>query len=213
MIVYTANFGNKDIVRPESFHLVQDIEYVYFSDINYIENLNGRTLIVEPLRFNNDPVKTAKWYKLHSHILFPGKITLWLDANYGASKINKLLDLTNDFEHVMLQPHYSNCPYEEANICLKSGKVSNIEKFLFQIETYKKEGMPIKSPNYRGGIIFRKSTAETIRFNTLWWNEIEKWQLRDQLSLAYIIWKYNIKVSFFLKKGYIGRRGNHFRKN
>jgi hypothetical protein len=163
--------------------------------------------------FDGDPIKTAKWYKLHSHVLFGDRPSLWLDANYGASSKNNPAELLPDFEHIMLQPHQLGNPYLEAKSCQDMGKVADVVKFEQQIAFYRRDGLPDTAPSYRGGILFRKPTEETIRFNLLWWNEILKWQMRDQLSLAYVIWKYNISVVPFVRKGFIGRRGNHERKD
>jgi len=204
LIVYTANFGGKDTVFPEAF-VSNQIEYFYFTDLS--GEIPNRTVVKEVSKFD-DPIRTAKWYKLHSHVLFPGKTTLWLDANYGLSKTNNILDFAKNSEDIALQRHHQ-LPYDEANYCLSSGKVQHVKTFQRQIEFYREQGLPADAPLYRGGIVLRKPTATSVIFNTLWWDEINRWQLRDQLSLAYVLWKNNISVSYLPPKGYYGRRGNH----
>lgn len=203
LIVYTANFGGKDKIHSESF-AVDNIEYVYFSDRHF--DCSNRNLIVEKPRYE-DPVKAAKWHKLHPHVLFPGKTTFWLDANYGLSKNKDTFELLPHFDHLMLERHGSP-PYVEVDACIRAGKVRDLDRFREQVSSYKAEGLPVDAGYYRGGILLRKPTELMTRFNQLWWSEIERWQLRDQISLAYVLWKHNIPVVTFTR-GYYGRRGNH----
>jgi len=203
LIVYTANFGNKDKIYQESF-VKENIEYVYFTDRKV--ECNDRNVIVEPSRYA-DPVKAAKWYKLHPHVLFPGKTTFWLDANYGVSKKKNIFELLSQFNHIMLELHAKQ-PYDEVTACIAANKVAELDKFKVQVEHYKKEGLPLIAGYYRGGILLRKPTELITRFNQLWWDEIERWQMRDQISLSYVLWKHKIPVVPFTK-GYYGRRGNH----
>jgi len=211
LIVYTANFGGRDVVRPESFHQIfPNIRYVYFTDRKPEEkNLNEREVVIEPPKFSS-PNKSAKWYKMHPHILFPNKNTLWLDSNYGCSKNEASpLEFLKTFEHMLLWQHYRGCAYKEAIACehLSDDPV----KLKLQMEHYRSEGFPDEFGLWKGGLIFRKPTKIIEKFNELWWNEICNWQIRDQVSLAYVIWKHNIpfKDIHFETKFSVGRRGIH----
>ena len=65
-----------------------------------------------------------------------------------------------------------------------------------QIQQYLREGFPLESLLYRGAMIVRH--PEAAEFNTFWWNEILKHKHpRDQLSMAYAIWRTGVGVTVF----------------
>lgn len=88
--------------------------------------------------------------------------------------------------------------FKEAKYFIKSGKDPEdiIKK---QVDAYLKDGLPNNEQSVASGLIIRRSGRKDVeRFCELWWEEFMKYPVRDQLSLAYVIWKYKItNVHFF----------------
>jgi len=86
------------------------------------------------------------------------------------------------------------CIYEEGRLCIEGGKDSETN-ILKQLEFYKKEGYPIDNGLYATFVLFRRHTEKLKGFSRLWWEQLEKYSHRDQISLPYVAWKHNMKIS------------------
>lgn len=185
IVLYTANFGEKDRFNDEAtnsrFVKLPNIEYVYFSDKQY--SSKTWNVITEAPKFTN-PNQSAKWYKLHSHVLFPNDTSIWTDAHY--SPYRDLEDLLVPNTPLILFNHYRDCVYKEAE---KLTKIQFQPQSMLdtQINFYKKRGMPKNTGFYQGRFLIR--TPECGPFNMRWWNQILEYTRRDQLSLAYLLWR------------------------
>jgi hypothetical protein len=75
--------------------------------------------------------------------------------------------------------------YEEAEVCIRSGRDSRA--VAEQIDAYRKQGYPSGDGLYINSVLFRKPTDEVTALNKAWWQQIEKYSFRDQLSLPYVL--------------------------
>ena len=82
----------------------------------------------------------------------------------------------------------ARCSGREARgiLMLRKDKKEVLEK---QIKTYFQEGYPRDYGMVATGIMVRKHTEEIKEFCKLWYNEVEKHSLRDQMSFNYTTWK------------------------
>ncbi len=208
MILYSANTGEKDVMtQPDKKH--DGVEYVYFVDdktkysstIWDIRNIENRF---------DTPNMNSKWYKLHPHLLFPGENTIWIDANYKPGDDPSSLFL----DDIMLYEHTSrHCLYAEADFCLKKD-IGNADLLRKQVAYYKEKGMPKDFGLFMGGLLVR--TPAVASFNEEWWEQILRFSSRDQLGLAYTLWRGNVSFSTFpngYKNKYYSKARSHLRHN
>jgi hypothetical protein len=197
MIVYTANYGEKDHPIPTN-QMTDDLEgmeFVYFTDFKK-PDLDGWNVVVDNKMRSSDPRMQAKWFKLHSHELFPDQKSMWMDSHYSVkAPLNREFDATTEFSPLTLFKHYYPNVLREFSTMMRRRKMWNdqIEK---QMEQYVREGFPMESLLYRGAMIVRHPEAK--EFNLKWWDELHKHKHpRDQLSMPYAIWRTGVGVTVF----------------
>ncbi len=191
-VIYTAIFGEKDkLKRIEQY---EAIDYVLFTDDPEIKSDQFEIRVVP--RIFDDPVRDARYYKILAHkCLTSYQYSLWIDANISLDgvDIHELFDtyLHNDDLAVHLHPRRI-CLYEEAAVCLRIDK-DNPVLIESQMKFYKDRGFPENEGLISSGIIFRRNTINTQKFNEAWWHEIQKFSRRDQLSFPYVRKKLDFK--------------------
>ena len=198
MIIYTANYGDKDRFREPRVKPSwnKDLKFVYFTDTPVESDVWD--VIVE--KKSGDSQRLAKWYKINSHELFPGELTVWVDAS-----IRVLEDPTwlfKGWENMMVRTHPLRKDIsEEAECCIES-KRGNKTEIDAQLAAYKRQDFPEDYGLFLNGILFRKPTRAVTQLNMMWWKQICKYSSRDQISLPYVLYKQDIlfktvDVSYF----------------
>lgn len=207
LVVYTANFGNKDDFNIPQY-IANDIDFYYFTDNKDLKSNVWKIKTKKPL-FDSSRL-SAKWFKMHSHLLFPGKITIWHDANYRLTGHPQKI-LSKKKESLILFKHPERCCiYEESKIVIKRHAVQDPVKLQEQIEKYKQQGCPPNVGLYEGNCLIRRPDCQ--EFNEKWWKEILQKTERDQVSLAFLLWKKEIDfwaLTHDDKKGLFGKCGKH----
>lgn len=195
MIVYTANHGNKDFEVPTNIYDLEhpqrpnldlsEIEFVYFSDRK--RSIPGWNVVVDKKRSEKTELMRSKWFKIHSHILFPNDVSLYVDANRGLRlRPDEVFSITTNDKPVTLFKHYRGNLFDEFNVCKR--RVGLREPFRQMRFAYADLGFDVQnSPVYHGNTIVRHPNAK--QFNQLWWRHIKKYCPRDQLSLPFVVWK------------------------
>jgi len=112
-----------------------------------------------------------------------------------------------DFEYLMscLEPGSDfltrrhkrrSCTYDEGMFCI-ARKKDHKSVILKQLEFYKSQKFPTHYGLHATGLLMRRHTEKVREFSTLWWEQIEKYSHRDQISLPYVAWKYGMKISLW----------------
>lgn len=137
-----------------------------------------------------DPRRAARWIKIPAHTTLPDyDWTLWLDCRYTLNV--DPVPIAEDFDRrgiefaALRHPDRDNIA-DEATAILKLNKAPE-DKLLGQLEHYKSQGWGpgMKTLTTSGGFLLRKNSPRVQMFNALWWYEVRKWTLRDQMSLDY----------------------------
>ncbi|XP_073159383.1 probable hexosyltransferase MUCI70 [Henckelia pumila] len=229
IVVASAIFGNFDVIRqPKNisdysknnvcFHMFVDEETNVFlrnsSEIGNNKKVGQwRIIVVQNLPYL-DPRRNGKIPKLLLHRLFPrARYSLWVDA-----KLELVVDPVQILERFLwrknasfaISRHYKRFDvFVEAEANKAAGKYDNAS-FDFQIEFYKKEGLtpytvdklPITSDVPEGCVIIREHIPISNLFTCLWFNEVDRFTSRDQLSFSTVrdkIWsKTNYTINMFL---------------
>jgi hypothetical protein len=218
IVVYTAIFGEIDVLWPPSPLAMDGSEYVCLTDKprrerGYwsqhlteewptIEKESVRYSAVKPLwdvrvvrkKFRSSR-KMARWYKALAHQHFPdADITIWLDGNVrllipASQAIKKWL---GDADFATFNHQDRNCLYREAEFCAGKGK-GNKAKLAAQRKAYHQAGMPSHWGLPETKCVIRRNTAKMKELNMAWWEQLSQHSIRDQVSLPYVCWKLGIR--------------------
>ncbi len=174
-ILYTVVTNNYDsIVDP----IPQDgWTYIMYSDSEINSKVWQLRLIDEDIPKIHRKIKC-----LPHHYLPPHSVSVWLDANIAFKEsLDKLL-----IGDLVFWDHPDRTTiYQESRACveLKKDDPAIIKE---QMEEYFDDGF-----DGRGlvatGLIVRQNSAENKEMNELWWKEVERWSVRDQLSIPYVM--------------------------
>ena len=139
------------------------------------------------------PRFSARHYKILSHKTFPDTtITIWHGGNVRLlTDPNDLLDIMGDSDIAILKHSLRNSPYQEAKECIALGK-GRVSVIRAQMNRYRSEKFP-GNTLAAAFLLVRRHTAKVKKFNEVWYNEVKKGSVRDQLSFDYACWKVGIK--------------------
>ncbi|XP_073124013.1 probable hexosyltransferase MUCI70 [Henckelia pumila] len=223
VIVASAIFGNYDVIQqPRNIGEVarKNVPFFMFIDKEteaYMKNtsvLDGgkqvglwRIIVVHNVPYK-DARRNGKVPKLLLHRLFPNvRYSIWIDG-----KLRLVVDPYQILEKFLwrqnatfaISRHYSRFDvFEEAEANKAAGKYDNTS-IDYQIDYYKKEGLtpytldklPITSDVPEGCVIIREHIPITNLFSCLWFNEVDRFTSRDQLSFATVRDKVKERVNW-----------------
>ncbi|XP_010535101.1 PREDICTED: uncharacterized protein LOC104810473 [Tarenaya hassleriana] len=212
VIVASAVFGKYDIIQePQNISGVarKKVPFYMFVDEEteaYLKNTTTysddnkrmglwRIIVVHNVPYN-DARRNGKVPKLLLHRLFPNvRYSIWIDA-----KLQLVVDPYQILERFLwrsnssfaISRHYRRFDvFEEAEANKAARKYDN-DSIDYQIEFYKKEGLtpyseaklPITSDVPEGCTIIKEHIPITNLFTCVWFNEVDRFTSRDQLSFA-----------------------------
>ncbi|KAK6934254.1 Protein of unknown function DUF616 [Dillenia turbinata] len=211
VIVASAIFGNYDIIQqPQNisnfsrenipFYMFIDEETeAYMKNSSLLDNTKRvglwRIIVVHDVPFS-DARRNGKIPKLLLHRLFPRvRYSIWIDG-----KLQLVVDPYQILERFLwrenatfaISRHYRRFDvFEEAEANKAAGKYDNAS-IDYQINFYKAEGLtpyseaklPITSDVPEGCVIIREHIPITNLFTCLWFNEVDRFTSRDQLSFS-----------------------------
>ncbi|XP_062231907.1 probable hexosyltransferase MUCI70 [Phragmites australis] len=222
-VVASAIFGNYDIMQqPESINefskntvcffmfLDEETEAAIknFTTIDHTKRIGlWRVVVVHNLPYS-DARRNGKVPKLLLHRLFPNaRYSIWIDG-----KLKLVRDPYQVLERFLwrknvsfaISRHYKRFDvFEEAEANKAGGKYDNAS-IDYQIEFYKREGLthyssaklPITSDVPEGCVIIREHIPITNLFTCLWFNEVDRFTSRDQLSFSTVRDKIRSRVNW-----------------
>ncbi|KAL5802867.1 hypothetical protein ACOSQ4_031172 [Xanthoceras sorbifolium] len=229
VIVASAIFGNYDVVQqPQNISeaATKNIPFYMFIDEEteaYMKNSSvldstkriglWRIIVVHNIPYS-DARRNGKIPKLLLHRIFPNvRYSIWIDG-----KLKLVVDPYQILERFLwrqnanfaISRHYKRFDvFVEAEANKAAGKYDNYS-IDNQIEFYKREGLtpyseaklPITSDVPEGCVIVREHTPITNLFTCLWFNEVDRFTARDQLSFSTVrdktMAKVNWSVNMFL---------------
>lgn len=195
-IIYSVVFGKKCHPRTS---VLKDPNYerVLYTDLDcYDENKFYR---VKKTHIDClDSVRKNRRLKIliPEEIFNNYKYSLYLDYKHPMT-----IDYENLFSglefgsDILISKHKNrDCVYDEGRKCIDVGKGEEAE-ILRQLNFYKKENYPIHNGLYAAYWIFRRHTVALKLNMESWWEQVERFSSRDQISLPYVAWKHNVKIS------------------
>lgn len=117
-----------------------------------------------------------------------------------AIDFDRLLGCMNSQSDLVIQQHWRDCVYDEGAKCIEKKRFkSNKKDISRQLAFYKSEDYPTHNGLYAAWWLFRRHTKELKKFMKLWWEQVEKYSHRDQISLPYVAWKHGMKITVYGK--------------
>ncbi|XP_052183743.1 probable hexosyltransferase MUCI70 [Diospyros lotus] len=229
VVVASAIFGAYDIIQqPENISEAAQKNVCFFMFVdeeteNFLRNSSAlgsskkiglwRIVLVRNLPYT-DPRRNGKVPKLLLHRLFPNaRYSLWIDG-----KLQLVVDPYQILERFLwrknasfaISRHYRRFDvFVEAEANKAAAKYDNAS-IDFQIDFYKREGLtpyseaklPITSDVPEGCVIIKEHIPISNLFTCLWFNEVDRFTSRDQISFSTvrdkIMSKTNWTVNMFL---------------
>lgn len=196
LVVYTALFGNyDDLIEPkEKF---EGCDFICFTDQKHLTSDIWEIRLIE--ESDLPPNMMNRKYKILPHLfLSEYEWSLYVDANIAI--LGNSMDLANKYlsmYDMAVPKHFArDCVYDEAKECVILGK-TKYEETKKQMNTYEKEGFPKNFGLGENNMLFRKHNSEKVlKLMNEWWEELNTQTKRDQLSLAYVLWKNGEKFNF-----------------
>ncbi|CAL1370620.1 unnamed protein product [Linum trigynum] len=208
----SSDFLRRPASKNMSEFAKENVCFVMFVDDQTLEKISSegnkpddrgyvglwKVVVVKNLPYS-DMRRTGKVPKFLSHRLFPSSCySIWVD-----SKLRLVVDPMHIIEHFLwrnksefaISKHYDRqCVWEEVLQNKRLNKYSHREidrQFYF----YRSDGLtkfdtlgpntPLPSYVPEGSFIIRAHTPMSNLFSCLWFNEVERFTSRDQLSFAY----------------------------
>ena len=210
-VLYTARFGS-----PGRFNFpkisIPDIDKFCYTDLNISEGCHQRIPIrlgrwikndfYQVKKMDIDPLSAVRRQRFVK-ICIPDEI---FDSYEYSFYVDCKRPFAIDFEWLLgyldpqsdfmtrLHRRKRDCIYEEGRICIERdlGDPADITR---QLDFYKSENYPIHNGLYWTTILIRRHTKRLKEFSRLWWEQLEKFSHRDQISLPYVAWKHDMKIS------------------
>ncbi|KAF8413873.1 hypothetical protein HHK36_001867 [Tetracentron sinense] len=223
IVVASAIFGNYDIIQqPKNISEAAKKNACFYMFVDeeteaYMKNSSAldfrkkvglwRIVVVRNLPYT-DARRNGKVPKLLLHRMFPNaRFSIWIDG-----KLELVVDPYQILERFLwrnnatfaISRHYRRFDvFEEAEANKAAGKYVNAS-IDYQIEFYKREGLtsyseaklPITSDVPEGCVIIREHIPITNLFTCLWFNEVDRFTSRDQISFSTVRDKVMSKVNW-----------------
>jgi len=188
-IVYTILIGDYKLNEPTYYN--KDWELICFTDKKRYSN-NWKMIYVNG---NNNPRKKAREIKIRYDKFLNCDMCLFIDAKFTIKcNLDNFIEKNLKHDMVLMDHFKRNCIYNEAKFCINKN-IGNKDIIQNQVLKYRKEEFPKNFGLFATGILIRKNTKEIRNFMKQWYNEIEKYSNRDQISFPYVLWKNPIKLN------------------
>ena len=199
-VIYTCITDDYDDLREILTYKYIDPEWDYVCFTNNQADIAAKQIgiwEIRPLQFTSlDSSRNNRWHKTHPHLLFPEyEESIYIDGNINILSDFLFRTIRQQNKNFLLPRHHSNlCIYQEYKTVLLS-KLDKQELILAERDLIEKAGMPRNYGFTENNILYRRHhQAEVISLMDDWWNMIETYAKRDQLSLVYLLWKRHIRV-------------------
>jgi O-antigen biosynthesis protein len=210
IVVYTAIFDGYDkLTQPDVVN--NSVDYVCFSDRQIPES--GAWQVRSLDYFDSSPRRMARYAKLHPHRYFPDyEWSLWVDGRV-APRIDPLSLTQRQGDGALFAFHHpdrSN-PYDEATevIRLQLDRKETVEA---QMNRYEEQGFRSDVLLHETNVLLRRHMSPSVIHQShLWWSEIERGSIRDQLSFDYAAWKTGVEIVPLADRGVNVRNDARFR--
>lgn len=193
-VLYTAIFG-----RPGRFNVpkisIPDVDRFCFTDIN----VKSHFYQLKKMNLNSFlSVRRQRWVKIciPDEIFDNYEYSVYVDCKRPISiDFDYLLNCMEPGSDFLTRQHRRrSCAYDEGMFCIDRKKDYK-SVILKQLEFYRSQKFPTHNGLHATGLLVRRHTEKMKEFSRQWWQQVERYSHRDQISLPYMAWKYDMKIS------------------
>jgi hypothetical protein len=194
-VVYTAITGGYDTLMNPSVHDARRFDYVCFMDKpGRLYRLLDPTVwrVVRIPGDGLDSTRRARRHKCLAHRYFPEhEWSIYVDGNVDIiGDVGELLARYPESRMLCFKHPSRDCAYAEAAAIAAIGK-EDPAVMRHQMERYRSEGFPEGYGLIETNVLVRRHNDPlVVRLMEAWWQEIQSYSRRDQLSLGYVLWKH-----------------------
>lgn len=212
-VIYSAIVGGYDeILQPLAVD--ERFDYVLFS--NDIKDSQVGVWQIRPIEYSNpDNTRICRFVKTHpEELLKDYEVSVWIDSNvqilssYVYERVVELDKLGVDISS-MWHPA-RKCIYEEA-FAVMNMMVEHERVVVDWCHFLRKENYPQNNGLCETNVMFRKHNEVVRKIDELWWQYIESYSRRDQLSFNYVLWKLRVPCHYFFNEERNARNTEHMR--
>lgn len=209
LVLYTVLTGNYDSLKQPEL-IDTRFDYICFSNDISESNVGIWKIRKIPGTFPSKQIE-SRYPKMHPHVLLKDyDYSVYVDAN---------IQIKNEifYEHVLkkiesktllagVKHPFRNCAYDEAYVVFSYGLEKSPITIIREMRFLKHEKFPEKYGMFEANIILRNHHSEKIIAQCEeWWNMINKYSKRDQLSYSYTLWKHGIPFDYLLPENVSAR--------
>jgi hypothetical protein len=207
---YTALFGRYEPLYDSLGHLDETyrfsgedgVDRFYFTDMDMTNKRISYPIIKKNLD-DLPPVKRQRMIKITipDEIFDNYEYSIWVDSRpkLAVDPHFFMSHLKDETDALFLSHGTRDCVYEEGRTCIEHRRDAR-DVILRQLDYYKTQGYPARNGLYATNLLARKHTKKTRRLMDSWWNQVETFSCRDQISLPYVLWKCDFDVSVYPDK-------------
>ncbi len=193
-VLYTARFGIMRYIHTPKIS-IPDVDRFCFTDLDIESDFYKiRKMNLNPLA----SIRQQRFVKIciPDEIFDNYEYSVYVDCK-RASVIDfewLLGFMESESDFVTRQHKTRDCVYDEGKACIEKRR-DDEALILKQLDFYKRENYPAHNGLHYSYILLRRHTESLWGFSRLWWEQLEKYSHRDQISLPYIAWKHGMKIS------------------
>jgi hypothetical protein len=204
-VVYTAIFGKKDSLHEPTF-IPEGCDFICFTDQDFESQTWHIVKVTPPLA---DPTRSARKYKILPHVYLQAyDRSIWIDGNVLVEgDVAALADVALSKTNIALGDVSKSKTMPASSLKEELGRLLAMEKagkhqddaalMEQQYKNYIADGYPDTSGLAWTMIVMRNHLAADVSLAMeRWWQELEKWSKRDQMSFNYVAWKTGLQFSY-----------------
>jgi hypothetical protein len=195
-VVYTSVVDDFDLLRAP---VVVEPQFEYVAFCGGTDATIPPPWQCRPLRRRERNARmTARWHKLHPHLLFPNHdVSLYIDGNVRLNApVSALIDQMSAAAPIALFRHAErDCTYAEAEI-VKRYRLDDSAIVNAQMAYYRALGYPTRRGLHVSSVQIRQHNDP--RLAALlddWWQQVKIFSHRDQLSLDFMLMRHGIAAA------------------
>lgn len=213
--IYTAVYGNYDVIAEPMF-VNPKLDYFAFTDADLpADSVWKKVDISNYSQLQDlDNYHRAKYVKMFPYEFFREyDFSIWVDGN-----VNLIADtypvaiMSKGSPMATYANPIHDCIYTEARYMIFQGRLP-ADGAKKQLSDYRQAGFPEHFGMREFSIIYRDhSYTDCYEIMKAWWKHVNKYTMRDQLSLPFILWKNDKTIDYIKCLGENWRWNPRFRK-
>lgn len=203
-VIYTAIFGGKDTLIPAQAPEHWDLVCFTDAESDALNGYVGDWRIRRIMRITSEPRMMARDIKSRPHIWLPDyDVSIWIDGN---------IEIVGDMNFFIASALMKNDMAVPSHLCTKIDRRDSLREEVAAIIRLSKDDPKVVQRQYDSYIsqgfpehevglaattqLARRHTDQVARFNNLWFDQIKKFSIRDQMSFNYAAWKTGTPFSY-----------------